>query len=73
MRYYKVLPQYDNVYKYPATHVYNYYGKPDYSFYIQNELYTETEIKKQNLNTRYMEIIEIPKNKTYWFFGCRYA
>lgn len=65
MKYYKVLSQYDQFYKNSRVH--------DDKIYIQDELYTETEIKKQNLNTRYMEIIEIPKNKTYWFFGCRYA
>jgi len=40
--------------------------------YIRNELYTLKETSKKKLNTEYMNLVEIPKNGTYWCFGVRY-
>lgn len=61
MIYYKVKPQYDQRRK-P--------GKK-YDIYIGNELYTASEMRKQALNPAYMDIVKIPKNQTYYFFGAR--
>ena len=63
MKYYKVKAEFDN---YPKD-------KNKTDIYIKNELYTETEIKKQKLNKRYMIEVNISPKKTYWSFGCRYA
>ncbi|MDD6715732.1 MAG: hypothetical protein PUF49_05080 [Firmicutes bacterium] len=42
--------------------------------YIANELYTATELKRRHdcLYEQYMDIIEIPKNKTFFSFGARF-
>jgi hypothetical protein len=63
MKYYKVKPEYDQRRK-P--------GKK-YDIYIENELYTPAELRRQELNPAYMDIVEIPKNRTYHFFGARQA
>lgn len=61
MKYYRVRKEFDNKRK----------GNND--IYIGNELYTIQEAKKQKLNTNYMEMVEISKNKTYFSFGARFA
>ena len=61
MKYYKVKPQYD--------------GKSKGSrgdAYIANELYTEREVQRQNLNRTFLEEKEIYPKNVYWFFGARY-
>lgn len=66
MMYYKVKPEYDNVYKNPKIH--------NGDILIGNELYTKKEFNK--LPFKYagaFERVEIPKNKTYFFFGARFA
>ncbi len=65
MLYYKVKPQYDNCYKNPKIH--------DGNIYVANELYTEKEVQKQNLNRSFLEPVEVSKKKVYWFFGARFA
>lgn len=65
MLYYKVKPQYDNCYKNPKIH--------DGNIYVANELYTEKEVQKQNLNWNFLEPVEVSKKKVYWFFGARFA
>lgn len=64
MLYYRVKPQYDNCYKNPKIH--------DGNIYVANELYTEKEVQKQNLNRNFLESVEISKKKIYWFFGARF-
>lgn len=61
MKYYKVKPEADNR------------RRKDGNIYVANELYTERETKKLNLNKHFLEIVEIPKNATYWFFGARFS
>lgn len=65
MLYYKVKPQYDNYCKNPKIH--------DSNIYVANELYTEKEVQKQNLNRSFLEPVEVSKKKVYWFFGARFA
>ena len=64
MLYYRVKPQYDNYCKNPKIH--------DGNIYVANELYTEKEVQKQNLNRSFLEPVEVSK-KVYWFFGARFA
>ena len=61
MKYYKVKPQYDGKYKRSRGDV-----------YIANELYTEREVQRQNLNRAFLEEKEIYPKNVYWFFGARY-
>lgn len=70
MRYYKVKPEFDNknAYKRQNNHL------KIVGFYIANELYTASELKRRGdiINPNYFEIVEIPKTKIYWFFGARF-
>ena len=59
MVYYEVLKQFDQ-------------KRRGNTIYIQNELYTENEVKKLNLNKSYLQKVEYPKNKSYRFFGARF-
>ena len=70
MKYYKVLPEYDN--------------KPRYRFkrgggleidgiYIKNELYTQRELSKYLGHAAAVIPVYIPKSKVYFFFGARFA
>lgn len=61
MKYYKVKPEYDNK------------RRNDNNIYIANELYTEKEVEKYHINKNYCDIVNIPKNETYFFFGVRLA
>ncbi len=45
---------------------------PKFDFLIANELYTARERKKLPISDEAFEKINIPKNKTYWFFGARF-
>lgn len=74
MKYYKVKPEYDNktIFKCARGG-----GLKIDGFLIGNELLTETEYKKR-LNRAYgyincFDVVNINKNKTYWFFGARFA
>ena len=42
--------------------------------YKANELYTTTELKRRGdcLYMPYMEVVNIPKNKTFFSFGARF-
>lgn len=70
MIYYRVKPQADQ------TQIYNQRGKY-MNFLIANELYTQSEYhrliekSKFKIENRF-EQIEIPKNKTHFFFGARF-
>lgn len=76
MIYYRVKPEFDN-----RAKVHRDYGKTRYHYkydiFIANELYTPSEIelmrkKKIKLFNNMFDEIEIPKNKTYFFFGARF-
>ena len=60
MKYYKVKKEADQK------------RRKDGSIYIANELYTEKEAEKLNLNTDFMQLINVNKNSTYFFFGARF-
>lgn len=71
MVYYRVKPQADQ------TQIYNQRGKY-LDFLIANELYTQSEYNKLIAKSKFkienkFEQIEIPKNKTYFFFGARFT
>ena len=65
MKYYKVKPEHDN------KKQFNKRGKYA-GFYIANELYTEKEVEKHNLNKAFLELVEVSKKKVYWLFGARF-
>lgn len=66
MIYYKVKPKYDQTYKNPRIHNTN--------ILVKNELYTEAERKKMPLvPEKCFDVVEIPRRKTGFFFGIRYA
>ena len=60
MLYYKVKKEADNK------------RRKDDTIYIANELYTKKEAEKLQLNTNYMELVNVNKNSTYFFFGARF-
>ena len=41
-------------------------------FYVANELFTEKECKKYNVDKTLCTPVIVPKNKTHWFFGARF-
>lgn len=61
MKYYKVKAEADNK------------RRSDGSIYVANELYTEREADKLNLNKNFLEVIEVSKKSVYWFFGARFS
>lgn len=61
MKYYKVKPEADNK------------RRSDGSIYVANELYTEKETEKLNLNKAFLEVVEVSKKSVYWFFGARFS
>lgn len=70
MKYYRVKPEYDNKTRYKFKRG---GGLEIDGIYIKNELYTEKEIKKYLGFARYVDVVEIPKSKIYFFFGARFA
>ena len=60
MKYYKVKPEFDS--KYIGQHV-----------LVADELYTSKEMEKLHIKHNCCEVVEISRNKTYWFFGARFA
>lgn len=46
---------------------------------VAHELYTENELNKRNIllcnhvQFNWFDLVEIPKSKTYWFFGARFS
>lgn len=66
MRYYKVKPEYDQTYKNPLIHNGN--------ILIGGELYTESErIKMRFVPDKCFDVVDIPRNKTGFMFGARFA
>lgn len=74
MYYYRVKPEYDQKQRI-KNHKYSIKRKPD-GIFVANELYTAGELDKFYLTPAqdaWFERVTIPKNKVYWFFGCRFA
>lgn len=74
MRYYRVKPEYDQKQRVKNSK-YAIKRKPD-GIYVANELYTASELDKYYLADEqygWFEVVNIPKNKVYWLFGCRFA
>ena len=71
MKYYRVKPEYDNK---TAFGFGRRGGTKMVGFYIGNELYTATELKRRGDfgYMRYMDAVTIPKNKTFVCFGARF-
>lgn len=64
MIYYRVRKEYDQMPKNPRVR--------DGNILIADELYTETEFNKlPYIYAGAFERVEIPKSRTYWFFGVR--
>ena len=60
MLYYKVKPEADQK------------RRKDGTIYIAEELYTEKEAERLQLNTNFMNLVNVKKNNTYFFFGVRF-
>ena len=77
MLYYRVKKEYDNKQKLHIRHgrtLHHY----KYDVWVADELYTPGELEKLKksgiiINDNHFDIIEINKNKTYFFFGARFA
>lgn len=66
MRYYKVKSEYDQMCVRPHIH--------DGDVLIANELYTPAERIDLKFVPEYVfDVVEIPRNKTYFMFGARFA
>ena len=75
MKYYRIKKEYDNVAmrKFVGKHV------VVENCYIGGELFTVREMEKHQKNhllpntlEKFTDLIEIPKNKIFWSFGCRF-
>ena len=65
MVYYRVRKEFDNFPKNPRIH--------DGNILIGEELFTEKEFNKlPYVYAGAFEKVDVPKNKTYWFFGARF-
>ena len=60
MRYYQVLPKYDNT---PNTKL---------GILVKGELFTAKEMEKYNIPYGYTVVREVCKHKTYFSFGARF-
>ena len=69
MKYYRVLPQYDNRTLYKLN---NYKKAVPAGIMIANELYTLKEYARFAMNPACFELVEISQKKIYWFFGARF-
>lgn len=69
MKYYRVKPEYDNVTRYKLNRC----GAcvPD-SIIVGNELYTPCEYKRLAMCPAWFDVVEIPKNRTFFSFGARF-
>ncbi len=61
MRYFRVKKEYDNIHT-QQDHI-----------LIQNELYTEEELKKYNVQQKHVVPVELNEEDTYWCFGARFS
>lgn len=63
MLYYKVNKGNDN---------YQFGTKKRKLYYVENELFTEKECEKYNVDKNLCTAIHVPKTQTYWMFGARF-
>ena len=70
MKYYKVKPEYDNRTRYTWNNKKQ--GVPN-SILIANELYTPCEFRRIANCPTWFDMVDIPKNRVYFFFGARFA
>ena len=70
MKYYQVLESADQARVYEKMYTGHY--RIGFTL-IRNELYTERELKKFNVPSKYVREVNIPKTETYWCFGARFA
>lgn len=69
MKYYRVKPEFDNVTRYRFTR--RGVCVPD-SILVGNELYTSVERSKIANRRQMFDVVEIPKNRTFFSFGARF-
>lgn len=74
MLYYRVKPEHDNA---PQMKKRRHYRLKT-GVWIGNELYTPCELNRLEkrgiiVNDEIFIPVEIPRNKTYWFFGARFS
>ena len=78
MRYYKVSPRFDGVQVWKMGRVALHIDRE----LVGGELYTPAELRRLNNGATYRGVrddeviftpVEVPKNRTYWFFGARFA
>ena len=69
MKYYRVRPQYDNKIRYTWN---NRRQGVSNGILIANELYSPREYSKLVICPDCVELVEVSKKKTYWFFGARF-
>ena len=63
MKYFRVLKKHDQkIIK----------SKKNDEIYVGNEIYTEKEVIKKQLNYNFLEEVQISKFKTHYFFGSRF-
>lgn len=56
-----------------SANQHNLYKNGKYQFtLIVNELFTLNEIKRYSIPEKCYEIVNYPKNQSYYCFGCRY-
>lgn len=72
MKYYRVLNWCDGNQYYKWDTRKAGYVKPTGLYMITGELLTERERNKFCNHDKHFEVVEIPKNKTHWFFGARF-
>lgn len=66
MKYFKVKKTSDQVKRITDDNKIN-------GIFVKNELYTEKELKRFKNGIVNTDIVNINKNNTYFFFGCRFA
>ena len=72
MKYYKVKPEKDNTDKFVFVGSDKTKIKND-GFFVGNELYTPKERERIARSDSIFDIVDIPKNKIYFFFGARFS
>ena len=72
MKYYRVKNEYDNTRKFRYVNREKTHIKND-DILIAGELYTQKEREKLYNDDKCFEVVEIPKNKIYFFFGARFS
>lgn len=69
MLYYKVNHNADNI----QRHRVNSKKVLNGDIWVKDELLTPCEVKQYANYEKYTTPVNVNKNRTYWFFGCRFA